>query len=68
MLTGNDIDATMLPPSAPAVRQMDERPGWRRLYADTSPSCMCAISSVIPSEAIQFRVRSWIASSLRFSQ
>ncbi len=34
MLTGNDIDATMLPPSAPAVRQMDERPGWRRLYAD----------------------------------
>lgn len=34
MLTDNDIDATMLPPSAPAVRQMDERPGWRRLYAD----------------------------------
>ena len=34
MLNDNDIDATMLPPSAPAVRQMDERPGWRRLYAD----------------------------------
>ncbi|RED34424.1 hypothetical protein BJ123_11060 [Rhodopseudomonas thermotolerans] len=34
LLSGNDIDATLLPPSAGAVREMDQRPGWRRLYAD----------------------------------
>jgi hypothetical protein len=28
------VDATMLPPTAPAVRLLDQRAGWHRLYAD----------------------------------
>ena len=34
MIEGDRIDATMLPPSAPAVRLLDQRAGWHRLYAD----------------------------------
>ncbi|WP_022720861.1 hypothetical protein [Rhodopseudomonas sp. B29] len=34
LLTESDIDTTMLPPTAGAVRLMDQRPGWHRLYAD----------------------------------
>ena len=34
MLEEHHVDATMLPPTAPAVRLLDQRVGWHRLYAD----------------------------------
>uniref|UniRef100_Q07PD5 Glycosyltransferase RgtA/B/C/D-like domain-containing protein n=1 Tax=Rhodopseudomonas palustris (strain BisA53) TaxID=316055 RepID=Q07PD5_RHOP5 len=34
MIEEHHVDATMLPPSAAAVRLLDQRAGWRRLHAD----------------------------------
>jgi hypothetical protein len=34
MIEDYRVDATMLPPSAPAVRLLDQRAGWHRLHAD----------------------------------
>jgi hypothetical protein len=34
MIEDHHIDATMLPPTAAAVRLLDQRAGWHRLYAD----------------------------------
>ena len=34
LLDADDIDATLLRPSTPAVALLDRLPGWKRLYAD----------------------------------
>lgn len=34
LLDEDDIDATLLMPSTPAVAFLDRQPGWKRLYAD----------------------------------